>query len=289
MNGPDPTRLDSFRGRNRLTTQRGPILPLGLLGLAVVAAGCTEQRVVYNSWATLEEMADETGPRTDRDAGNPQAPRDPRADKRWTVLITSVEGPNHRNEAAELVMRLRREARATDLWVREGEQQTFVYKGAYREPTGRVAVNARRQVRMIKLGGKRPFARAQIVPVASGDTVATNPFDLRQFPGYYSLQIEVYDDGVEAQRDVAEARAHALRDEGNSAFFYHGPHRSMVTVGLFTRDEAFVLQGTTDVYAPSVRDLQSRHPRNLHNGATVVEKENGQAVREQPSFLVYVR
>ena len=286
MNRPDLTKMDSSRGHYR---RRGPILQRGLLGFMIVVAGCTEQRVVYNSWATLEEMADETVPRSDPADPRGAAGRNLHREKQWAVLIAAVDGANHRNEAADLITQLRREARVTDLWTREGPKQTFIYKGAYHDPTDRVALNAQRQVRMIKLAGKRQFAGAQLVPLVGGDSVTTSPFDLQQYTGYYSLQIEVYDDEVKSHRKVAETRARSLRDKGDSAFFYHGPHRSMVTVGLFARSEAFVLKGHTDAYAPSVRDLQSRYPRNLHNGHTVLEKKNGQTVREQPSFLVYIR
>ncbi len=252
----------------------------------LLTAACVEERVVYSSWSTLEEMADESRPMDPPD-GERRKPRT--RDRQWAVLITSLDGPGHHLAAADLVTRLRREGRLTDVWARELDQQTMIYKGSYGDPTHRTALNAQRQVRMIKIGGQRPFSDAQLVPVVGGGNVAASPFDLRQYTDHYSLQIEVYDGDVEAHRDVAEQRAQTLRDDGNSTFYYHGPHRSMVTVGLFTRDEAFVLEGQTDVYAPVVRDLQRRHPRNLHNGHVVIEKKNGRAVREQSSFLVYIR
>jgi len=280
------SKLDSFLSRAPQPLRAGHVGRLLLVLLGLVVGGCVEEQVVYNSWSLLEEMADEPA-LTESDTSR-QRQRRQRA-KQWAVLIASIDGSGHRQAAADLVARLRRESRLTDVWARELEQQTLVFKGGYRDPTGRTALNAQRQVRMIKIDNARPFASAQLVPVVGGGNIAANPFDLRQFAGHYSLQVEVYDDGVEGHRDVAEQRTQSLREQGDNAFYYHGPHRSMVTIGLFTHDEAFVLKGNIDAYTPAIHDLQKRHPRNLHNGHTVIEKENGRQVREQPSFLVHIR
>ena len=115
------------------------------------------------------------------------------------------------------------------------------------------------------------------------------PYDLRQFPGMYTLQVEVYDDQIgDGYQEVADDRVRTLRDEGEEAYCYHGPFRSQVTVGLFSHDEAFVPHGMTEAYSPAVKKLQEQHPLNLYNGRTMIEKSRGRRIGEQTSSLVRV-
>ncbi len=116
----------------------------------------------------------------------------------------------------------------------------------------------------------------------------TVPLDVRAHSGMYTLQIGYYDDAFGPNfRNAAVKAAQTLREEGDPAYFYHGPHRSMVTVGLFTDDD-LVQQGFQRVYGPNVKTLQEKYPYNLGNGRTVVERINGEIVGEQSSFLVRI-
>ena len=63
----------------------------------------------------------------------------------------------------------------------------------------------------------------------------------------YTLQIAVYgrpDNTDATKEDLAQFRKSAeeavvqLRREGEQAYYYHGPNRSMVTVGIFSEDDA---------------------------------------------------
>src|SRR5690606_17423075 len=55
----------------------------------------------------------------------------------------------------------------------------------------------------------------------------------------YTLQIAVYESNNPAEaRRAAEQAAAQLRADGEPAFYYHGPSRSMVTLGAFTAAEA---------------------------------------------------
>ena len=113
--------------------------------------------------------------------------------------------------------------------------------------------------------------------------------DLRNHPGAYTLQIGFYDEQFGDQfRQAAQEAAQVLRNDGHEAYFYHGPHRSMVTVGLFTEND-FVQDGVQSVYGPRIRELQQKHPYNLGNGRTLIQKVAGENLGEQPSFIVRVR
>ena len=86
---------------------------------------------------------------------------------------------------------------------------------------------------------------------------------------------------------AAEKAAAQLRTQGEDAYFYHGPKRSLVTIGLFNDSDINVVNGSV-VYSPRVKEVQKRFPYNLGNGVTVVEKVEGKKIREQPSVIVKV-
>jgi hypothetical protein len=88
-----------------------------------------------------------------------------------------------------------------------------------------------------------------------------------------------------------------LRADGDQAYFYHGPNRSLVTVGLFTEQDFGVEQQPAPdggvlfipTYGQRVRELQKKFSYNLGNGRTIIEKSGDKKLGEQPSFLVRVR
>ena len=121
---------------------------------------------------------------------------------------------------------------------------------------------------------------------------AVDSLDLNQ-PHYhdmYSLQILVYDlDYGSKFREAAEQAARTLRNDGDESYYYHGPHRSMVLIGLFTYAKAFDSHpGGQDTYSQAVRQLQKKFPYNALNGRTIIEKVNGKSNTTQSSFLVRI-
>jgi hypothetical protein len=78
-----------------------------------------------------------------------------------------------------------------------------------------------------------------------------------------------------------------MRRQGEQAFYFHGPLRSMVTVGLFGIDEYDLRQ--LRLRSPAIARLMERFPHNLVNGAGVKRKRAGQAEAVMdPSFVVGV-
>jgi len=133
-------------------------------------------------------------------------------------------------------------------------------------------------------------AAASETPQATAGRNHDDPLNLRRYPGMYSLQIAVYDKDYGPNfRDAAEQAARTLRKQGQEAYYYHGPNRSMVTLGLFDYDTAFdSVPGRQDTYSQRVRALQEKYPHNLLNGRTIIEKSPGKPDSIQPSFLVRV-
>ncbi len=116
--------------------------------------------------------------------------------------------------------------------------------------------------------------------------------DLRSVAGrgHYTLQIGYFEDPNDPAlaRQAAEQWAAQLRNEGTPAYYFHGPNRSMVTVGLFPASAASVSNTGVVTYSQSVRQLQQRFPHNLYNGNTIrVKLRDGRTI-DQPSFLVRI-
>ena len=126
-----------------------------------------------------------------------------------------------------------------------------------------------------------------------------DPLDLYQFAGddLMTLQIGYYDEQYgEDFREAAELAAKELREQGDQAFYYHGPNRSLLTVGLFGQED--LVQHTTPgqdgrifvqtQYSQRVVELQKKYPHNLGNGLTLLQKQGGKDIGAQLSSLVRV-
>lgn len=161
------------------------------------------------------------------------------------------------------------------------------------------------RIRAVKVGDGFPFQRASVAPPPlerlQGSAPEFNLANVKSTPGLgwalYTLQIGAYahidnraptPSELAAFRKAAEAAAIQLRREGEEAFYYHGPHRSSVTVGLFGEKDYDVRSpGVGD--SPALRALRRKYPYNLVNGATYKVKLPGQTEsREQPSRVVVV-
>lgn len=252
--------------------------------------GCTyEERVVKDGWAPLRALGDATpSPAATK---SPAAPKPNRSSNKWAILIQSLEGPGHYTQAQRLIQRLATEAHLPDLWLQNRDNQTHIFRGLYADPNDPAARSDLRQTRMIKLADQRTFGSAELIPLGGGSQTATaDPLDLRRHTGMYSLQIGYYDEDFGPDfRKAAEQAARALREQDKvEAYFYHGQHRSMVTIGLFTDDD-FEQQGVQRVYGRHIKALQEKYPFNLGNGRTVIQTIGGQNAGEQSSFLVRVR
>jgi len=258
-------------------------LPLILLVSTAVAAGCYETRVVRSSWDTFPQ-----DPKNPNEAG----PGDTQRSLGYAVKLAEFEGKDRHQQAFDYVTDLREQTQLTDLWVADqGEGSAVLFTGRFRRSSDLDARLALKQAREVRMDGKKPFAGASLVAIAgASNTVGGSPIDphdLRQFTGYYSLQIGYYDaDFPTGRTAAAEEAVRVLRKDGAEAYYYHGPHRSLVCIGLFT-DEDFQWIDGVMAYGDRIRALQAQYPHNLGNGRTLIEHRDGQAT-EQPSFLVRV-
>ncbi len=280
-----------FQSTTRRPAARHATLSVLAALLLCPVAGCAmEERTVHSTWSTWRgdgggDIRGGYGGKVE----DPDRKRWQQAGPQWSILLATLDGEGRRKRAEMLRSRLANQMRIPDVWITDTDEKALVFRGRYVDPAADVARDAVRQSRMLKLDGRRPFQEAQIVSTAATATGVAGPYDLRQFPGMFTLQIEVYDDQIgDTYQSVAEDRVRTLRRDGDEAYCYHGPFRSQVTVGLFSRDEAFVPHGATEAYAPAVKKLQKKHPHNLYNGRTMIEKSRGRKLGEQTSSLVRV-
>jgi hypothetical protein len=255
-----------------------------LIGLALllVVAGCEmETRVVRSTWDSLP-----ADPKPDY-SGNPD--RDPAGVQGWSIQVAQIAGPTRHDQARELVAHLRSRLSMANLWIEDLGGIATVYHGRYTKASDPAIRRDLKKVQQAELDGKKPFANSKPVPLAGGGQIITDPYDLRQFIGYYSLQIGFYDEAFGKDfRQAAEQAVRVLREDGYDAYYYHGPFRSIITIGIFSYEQAFVTVGTHDTYAPQIRELQKKFPYNLGNGVTLIQKEGGRNIGEQKSSLIKV-
>ncbi len=275
-------------------------------------AGCqTQQHVIRDTWGDFErsvkgertQYSDRETEQSKRMAGrfaqrgtveneNPGDPLRPASQEFWAIRLASFAGLDQQNQAQQLIEELNR-INVNDVWMTDEDGYTHVNRGKFNDPTKPDVQSALRQSRMLKVGNDRPFTAARLVAARPAMEVTASDMDLKRYrdQGLYSLQVAVYDDTAGPNyQQLAEQAAANLRQDGDQAFFYHGKFRSMITVGLFTYDQAWLKRmNVGDTYSQQVLKLQEKYPFNLFNGRTVIEKVSGQKVREQPSFLVQVR
>jgi hypothetical protein len=274
---------------------------IGLLVTACLLSGCIVERVVYNPW---DDLPADPKPVLNRTTGKTTAPR------RWAIAIEHFEGPHRHTKAMALSKKIGAASDLTDMWIQGHGNWTTLYCGRFDKPNSAKAQAALRKVHSISLDEQQTqtFAAARMVPLSrgsSGRTIAAGqadaagaPHNLQQYAGFYthSLQVGYYDENFDGDRYKAAEKAVAVwREQGEEAYYYHGRHRSMVTVGVFTHEQAFttaqnpLAPGTLiERWSQVVRSLQQKHPHNLGNGLTLIEKVNGKKIGEQPSSLVRI-
>lgn len=250
---------------------------------------------------TKEEARKVLGPSSTKPpSANPDAPSSsgpassaPDATTRaWAIVVESYTGDDAAQSAASRVPAVADALGRSDVYVRTTERGAAVVVGRYDQPASARADLDR--VRATTVSNSLPFAAAFLAPPPEASDpgqlpelnleAARNTFGDR---AQYTLQIGVYEarNRDEAKR-AAEEAALRLRREGELAFYYHGPTRSMVTVGVFSDDD---FDASSRPKSAGMIALQSRYNLNLLNGQyPIIEKRPGQKDRQQPSMLVRI-
>lgn len=215
------------------------------------------------------------------------------ADDSWTIVLASVivgeDAVQTRDALAqEALTRVQTKGGLPEAYtVVRGRAAVIVY-GRYPSPDDPAAQKDLARVRATTVDGATPFADSYLSPPSSDAFKGSLPeYDLRnarsQFGpkrARYTLQVGVYGEAdprkplptakeLKEIRAAAEQAAVTLRREGELAFYYHGPSRSMVTIGLFNDADIDAKQPGGESQA--LRDLRQRQPNNLLNGKGLLE------------------
>lgn len=225
---------------------------------------------------------------------------------KWTIILTKID-VSRPELVDQTLASLGKVFPGVRLTQREGGN--FLTLGQYNDPrTPQARADLRRvHAYEIKLGDRtaRPYAEAFIAAPTAQSLQGTNAtYDLRNVhtrfgdKAIYTLQVAIYgrnDRNVPSSEDIASFRRAAeeavvsLRRGGEQAFYYHGPSRSTVTIGVFYEEDH---DPTTlpRIESERLKAAREQHPLNLLNGqgiTQVLTDERGQKIRKpQPSFLV---
>ena len=213
-------------------------------------------------------------------------------DSGWAIAVDAFEGVNHQSYAEQRRMEMTSQTKMTGWWVKEEGEVSLVMFGRYRGPQDRLAQTDLEKLHQLKAAGRITPRTLMLTPIQSGAAGGeVGQYDLRaaSVRGVYTLQMAVYDEEFGSDfRQAAEQAARALRQDGDEVFYYHGPNRSMVTVGVFGEDAARYNEKRLIVYSAEVENLRRKFPSNLVNGRTMRVRQAGGKAYDQPSHLVRI-
>lgn len=212
----------------------------------------------------------------------------------WCIVLATVQGEGALERAESIAAQLQTVEGLESAFAEERRSGAVVAMGSYSGPDDPDAKKDLARVRSLAVGERAMFPRSFIAPRADtagakGSMPELNLARAKElFPGAaYTLQVAVYEspDRSEAMR-AAERAALALRSDGDLAFYYHGPSRSVVTVGAFAPRD---FDAATGEQSPELLELRKKHPYNLYNGQAIKERFGSQSKsRLQSSALVEI-
>ena len=260
---------------------------------SMMAAGCQwEERVVRNGWDEwAKSMGADTTTNVSGEMSNVMLAD--RGVQTWGVLLDIFSGQERASQAQKLIVDLRQNTDLKDFWIKRNDGTAMVIYGAFPDRTSDEARQALATIRNLDRNGKKPYSMATMQALTGASKVADNPLDAKSYIGFYTLQIGAFNrDFGSDYKEVAEKTVEELRRQGENAFFYHGPFKSMICIDLFTDQDfemfqspdGFMVQG----YGPRIHSTQKRFPDHMLNGKSIVEKYRGEEIGTQPSFIVRI-
>lgn len=182
-----------------------------------------------------------------------------------------------RTKAGSISRMLRR----NDVTVRQHSRGAAIVVGSYPGPEDPAAKRDLATIQAMRVDGKPLFQGAYLTPPAMQDMGELPQYSLesaRRAGGtgtLYTLQVGVYESPKpEEAKRAAEAAAKQLRKEGETAFYYHGRNRSMVTIGVFAPRD---YDPHTGRMSPALSELKLKYPDNSYNGRQLLISGRSQA------------
>jgi hypothetical protein len=193
---------------------------------------------------------------------------DPNED--WGILLETFDGQNNVVLARERLANLSRAMGRDDLRLVRRAEGSAIVLGKYEAYDDKAAQEDLAYVQSIVTQAGQLFERAHLIPPDQqfdGDTSDRNLLMAKRIYGAaarYTIEIGVYDTPIEMMRKkAAEDAVRQLRDEGETAFYFHGSRVSSVTVGAFGDLD---YNPDTGFRSARVREVMARFPNHLYNG-----------------------
>ncbi len=305
-----------FRGA---VTANARVLAFALVASLLIGLPARGQDESYHPGSPKPAQKDKKTPAKDEGKalfGGGGKDKAPQGAGMWSIVIEAFRGDTQDADAATGLDKVRTTAGLSQAYLDRRGEATVIAYGRYADPTSKEARGDLDRVRgvQIELNGAptKPFLSAFLAPPADihGARAEYDRRNAKKINGdwaIYTLQVGVYsreDRKPASPADLAEFRKLAeeavtkLRSEGEQAFYYHGPSRSMVTIGLWgTADyDESAPTGFKDKN-PALHALRVRFPNNLQNGMGIKQrlkltdpKTGAQVIKEQlqPSSMVVV-
>ncbi len=250
------------------------------------------------TWANADHQP--SSPSTDADPVVP--PTDSPSPGGWTIILALFKGDGAAAAARQTLTQVQTEGRLPEAYIQERGPAYVICHGSFASEDDPATQTELRRLKSLQIAGGTPYASVYLAPPLDAGNRVKGEFDLRTAKrvfgndALYTLQVGFY--GREDVRHLsaeekstiqaaAEQAAADLRRQGELAFYYHGTHRSMVTVGVFGPDDFNPLSPTNE--SRRLSDVRRRHPLNLYNGAGYTGKTPGmREAKLVPSALVAV-
>jgi len=239
-----------------------------------------------------------------REAAAPVAASSPAAvpaNQGWSIVLAVFRGDDHGEQARIALGRIQSEGGLPQAFVQRAGLSSSVKYGRYTGPEDPTAQADLNRIQEMVINGTRLYGLTYLCPPPEA-AVVRNEYDLRTVKkefgkdALYTLQVGFYGreelDKMNAAefkevRAAAEQAVVNLRKEGEMAFFYHGPNRSVVTIGVFDAND-FDPQ-KPGIETARLREARKRHPANLYNGQGYTGKVPGmREAKLVPSSLVAI-
>jgi len=196
----------------------------------------------------------------------------------YPISLATFTVPMHVQQARAAKQRLQDVAGWKHVFVVDKGYRSELYVGRYKSRTAAVS-NLERNIRGFRdAHGGTPYATALVVAIPTKD-VGPPEWDLRNAAGAYTVVVQEYCDVPEknyvGRKKLAVQYCRKFRERGYEAYYYHGPARSKVTVGVFeewavrtVRDGLMVREEIQD---PRMKAVMREHPELLINGLSIRE------------------
>ncbi len=243
-------------------------------------------------------------------------PKKDKDEETWTIRCATATGPDQMQRAERLAAALKQVKGLKPELVQtfRTEEGTSVYYGKYRRVYGspteveQYKPDAKRDLELIR---KLRLQDRDVWPfiLATMDVLPTYQpgkpeWDLGKVDGYWSLHVAVFynTETMSGRRTAAEEYCKILREQGEEAYFHHGPSNSSVYIGAFPKSAVQEVRSedplsgqvstTLRIVDPRLAKAKEKFPHSLHNGHEmyeVIRDPRTQAVQQRlptPSFLV---